>query len=144
MSNSVQTDSTAEKAVTAEKPPFLRWWVIVLIILAAPMIITLLSVPFSIIMAVLGLVFGIAVAGISLVGAGVASLISVPFIITTSVGSAVLAGGIGLMSLGFGILFLIATTQLIRVVFSGLRFLWKRLARREYGYDGRAVNGQQQ
>ena len=121
-----------------------RWWVIVLIILAAPMILALLSVPLSIVMAIVVFVFGIAAAAISLIGAGIAGLVSVPFIITTSVGSAVLTGGIGLMSLGFGILLFIATVQIVKLIIGGIKFLWSRLVRREHVVEGGAVNGQQQ
>ena len=171
MSNSVQVGSAASEAVdhvpvsnspadgtasfTPYSPPpveksssFPRWWIIVLLVLAAPMLLALLSVPFSIIMAIASFIFGFAVAGVSLIGAGIASIISVPFVIFSGVGNAVLAFGVGLMSIGFGIIFLLVTITLVKAIFKGLRFVWGRLTnregRREYSYDGGAFNGGQQ
>ena len=132
----------------AKTSSHLRWWVIVLLILAAPMLLALLSVPFSIVMAIASFVFAFAVTGVSLIGAGFASLISVPFIIGTGIGQAVLTGGVGLMSIGFGIIFLLVTIALVKAIFKGLRFVWERLFKREkrheYGFDGGIYSGQQQ
>ena len=127
---------------------FPRWWVIVLLILAAPMLLALLSVPFSIIIAIASFVFAFAVTGVSLIGAGIASLISVPFVITSGINQAVLAGGTGLMSIGFGIIILYATIKLAQAIFKGLSFIWRRLFsrknRHEYSHDRGANYGQQQ
>ena len=172
MSNSVQMDRSKGETVTLdapqsnapvrepvgftpyspacaeEKPTIFRWWVIVLIILAAPMLLAFLSIPFSIIMAIGGFVFGLGLAGVSLIAAGIASLISVPLVIFASFGSGVLIGGLGLMSIGFGILFLIATTKLVKFIFGGSKFLWRKISgrgsKREYGFDGGTMYGQQQ
>ena len=133
----------------AEKAPsFPKWWIIVLIILAAPMLLALLSIPFSIIMAIASFIFALAVTGVSLIGAGIASLISVPFVMATEFGSAVFIGGMGLMSIGFGIIFLIVNIKLVKVLFKGLKFVRRRLLKREgehgQGYNGRFEHGRQQ
>ena len=131
-----------------KKPSHLHWWVIVLLVLAAPMLLALLSVPFSIVMAIASFIFGFAVAGVSLIGAGIASIISVPFAIFTGIGNAVLAFGVGLVSIGFGIIFLLVTINLVKVIFKGIRFVWGRLFKREdrryYSYDGGINHGGQQ
>ena len=147
------TDSSA--SFTPYSPPpaerklsFPRWWVIVLIILAAPMIIALLSVPFSIMMAIASFVFALAVTGVALIGAGIASLISIPLVITANFGSAVFIGGMGLMNIGFGIIFLVVNIKLVKFLLKGLKFVWRKLFKREnkhaHGFDGGVEHGRQQ
>ena len=132
---------------TEEKSFSFRWWMIVLIILAAPMILALLSVPFSIIIAIASFIFGIAAAGVSLIGAGLAALVTVPFVVFTDLPSAALAGGAGLMSIGFGILFLYATIELVKLLVKGLKFVWRKLFNRRdkhyHSFDGGTHYGQQ-
>ena len=175
MSNPVQVNSSAGEAVTTvvetshahnappgdsvsftpySPPPaertssFPRWWVIVLIILAAPMLLALLSIPFSIIMAIGSFIIALAVTGVSLIGAGIAGLISVPFIITTEFGSAVFVGGMGLVSIGFGIIVLLVNIKLVKILFIGLKFVWSKLYnhgnKHDFSFDGGFGYGRQQ
>ena len=144
-------DGTARYAPYTPHPvekstSFPRWWVIVLLVLASPMLLALLSVPFSIVMAIASFVFAFAITGVSLIVAGFASLISVPFVIVTGIGNAVLTFGIGLVSIGVGMIFLIVTIKLVKAIFKGLKFVWGRLFKREtrheYGFNGGINYGQ--
>ena len=151
--------SNSPSGVTASYTPYMpppiektssfpRWWVIILLVLASPMLLAFLSVPLSIVMAIASFIFAFGVAGVSLIGAGFASLISAPFAISTGIGNAVLASGVGLMSIGFGIIFLLVTVYSVKAIFKGLRFVWgrffKRKDRREYGFEGGINHGGQQ
>ena len=134
MSNSVQLGSS-----TSEKKPFFRWWVIVLIVLAIPVglpvLISLLAIPLSLIAALASIVISLAVAGLVSIVAGIASIIAVPFIISSNFASAVFVGGLGLMSLGIGIIFLIVNTKLVDALYRGLKFLWKKIFKRKEKYE---------
>ena len=149
MSNSVQIGSG-----TSEKKPFFRWWVIVLIVLAIPVglpiLISLLAVPFSIIITLALIIISFAVAGIFSIIAGAVSLIAVPIIVFSDVASAVFVGGLGLVSMGIGIILLIVNIKLVNVLYRGLKFLWRKIFKRkdkfehDYSYDrGAQYDGQQ-
>ena len=156
--NSPKDDSTRFTTYSppfAEKKPFfLRWWVIVLIILAIPVglpiVISLLAVPFALIVALASIVISFAVAGLVSIVAGIASLFAVPIIVFSDFRSAVFVGGMGLMSIGIGIIFLIINTKLVDILYRGLKFLWRKLFKRkdiykhDYSYDrGTQYDGQQ-
>ena len=114
--------------------PF-RWWIIALVILAAPIglpiLLALLSVPFSIIMALASIVFSLAMAGVAFIAAGAISVFSVPFIIFTEPGSAVFIGGIGLVGIGLGIIILIANIKLAKMLFGGLKFVGGKIFKKK-------------
>ena len=141
MSNSVQVSSTTSE----KKPSFPRWVIVMLIILAIPvglpLMISLLVVPIS-------LVFSFAVAGFAAIVAGIASLISVPFVVFSDFGSGVFIFGTGLMSIGFGIILILVNYNLVKFLFRGVKYIWNKLINREdkhgYGnnFEGGVAHGQ--
>ena len=120
---------------SAERKSYFKWWVIVLIVLAAPvglpLLVSLLAIPFSIIISFLAIIVSIAIAGIGSIIAGAVSLVAVPLVVFTDIASAVFICGLGLMAIGFGICLLILNTKLTNAMYLVIKFLWRKLFRRK-------------
>ena len=139
MSASVQCVNPASEAAPCQKTSSSpRWWVVVLAVLAIPVglpiLVSLAAAVFSIIVAIVSIVFSFAVAGLSLIVAGIASIFFVPFVVFAELGSAVLIGGMGLVSIGLGIVFLLASIKLTKALIGLAKFVSRKLFRRnEHG-----------
>jgi len=95
-----------------------------------PIVIAIAAVAFTLFVALCAIVFAVAVAGISLLVTGIVALLAFPRVIFQSLGLAVSLFGIGLMSLGLGILLIKSTTILMRGFPKISRFVSKKIIRR--------------
>ena len=121
-------------------------WIILLILLGMfvglPIIVGLLSVPLSLFMGVVSVLISFLFAGFALVLGGLTSLASVPLLILTDFGAGVFTAGMGLASVGFGILIVVLFSRLASMFFGFLRKgFWRvvglfRKKKVEYGVNG--------
>lgn len=121
--------ASSEKTEKTEKtaPPI---WIILLALLGMfvglPIIVGLLSVPLTLLMGAVSVLISLLFAGFALVLGGLTSLASVPLLLTTDFGTGVFTGGMGLVSVGFGILIVVLFSRLASLFLKYLRkgFWW--------------------
>ena len=116
-----------------EKPHFPRVWIIILAVFAIPIglpiLMALLSIPFSIFIGAVTVFIALFFAGAALILSGIAGIASVPMLLFSDFGSGVFTGGMGLISIGIGILIVVMISRLFSVFFNFLALCMKRLAR---------------
>jgi len=123
-------------------------WIAILAIFALPVGLPLAMAALGLIIALLAVVFSVVVTGGALLLAGIISIVYFPIAVVNDFAFGMMVGGMGLVSLGLGIL----VAKLSYAMFGGfpaiMRYIRRRFGRKQpdtaYAYTmGGASNGQQ-
>ena len=108
----------------------------ILAVFALPVGVPLAAAAFSIIVALAAVVFSVVVTGVALLAAGIAVLITSPFAMMYDFWLGMFIGGLGLVSLGIGILIFKGSIKLFGVFPMVTRAVLKRRTRRAMSHTG--------
>ena len=139
MTNQSNESSIHVAATPKARPSFTKPLIILLIILAAtiglPIVLSLLSILFTLVVLAASLVFAFFVTGLSFVGGGLLGLATMPFAAFDGISNAMLVGGTSLIGIGLGIIILVLNAKLAGLMYGACRFVWKKLTgrRRKHG-----------
>ena len=129
-------------------------WMIITAIFALPiglpLVIALASTAFALFVSLVAVVFAVGVSGVTLVVAGIASIVATPVAMAQSFGFGLLMGGQALLAIGFGILFILGVSKLMGGFPLIARYVGRAIQRRKtpreyrempYVHEGGNANG---